>query len=716
MKKRSIAVSILVPAISILIVFVVAQTLLNGSQSSQAAKKLTDELLSVSIQQNATLFSSIAADSYGAVTALEPVINEMRKGGTSRESVINTLGHIVENSPAIYGIWTGWEPNAYDGKDAQYANQPYHDETGRFIPYCYSTSAGLGIDILKDYTDTVAGEYYQGPLNSGKIYMTEPYSYEIDGVSTLLYSIGVPIKDDSGKVIGVIGVDVKMDTANDALNKSKIMETGYVFTLSPAGLISTHPKPELLMTSYTSNWLKTFEADIKALEANGGSFTREGFSDVTNTYNYLAAQAVAIGATGKYWIVCGVIPRATVNESSTQLIILSIIVGVALILAIGFALFLLVRSQLKELPFITKMADTLALGDIDGVSITGIDSQTTKNEVSLLKRAFSNTVDTVREQVEALQRISKGDLTVTVSPKSDKDLLNVALSDMLKANNNAFSEILAAAEQVQTGSKQIANGSQALAQGSTQQAAAVEQLSSSISQIAHKTKENSDMAKKAASLSNAIKQNADKGSSQMNEMMEAVKQINDASLSISKVIKVIDDIAFQTNILALNAAVEAARAGQHGKGFAVVAEEVRSLAAKSAAAAKDTSGLISSSMEKAELGSRIASETAVSLQEIVSGINQSASIVSDIAKSSEEQTLGIAQINTGIDQVAQVVQQNSATAEESAAASEEMSSQSALLRELVDQFKINDESERRYPALTESSSRNKKLTLPPRRN
>jgi len=244
-------------------------------------------------------------------------------------------------------------------------------------------------------------------------------------------------------------------------------------------------------------------------------------------------------------------------------------------------------------------------------------------------------------------------------------------------------------------SRQISDGAQALAQGSTEQAASIQELSASITDIAEKTKANADMAGRATSLADTIMKNAEKGSHQMDEMTAAVKEINQASNSISKVIKVIDDIAFQTNILALNAAVEAARAGQHGKGFAVVAEEVRNLAAKSAEAAKDTGGLIANSMEKAELGARIADSTAASLTEIVAGINESSRIVGEIAKSSEEQSTGIAQINTGIDQVAHVVQQNSATAQESAASSTEMSGQSAMLEELIMQFQQKDGAKRK---------------------
>ncbi|MDR1693149.1 MAG: methyl-accepting chemotaxis protein [Oscillospiraceae bacterium] len=287
----------------------------------------------------------------------------------------------------------------------------------------------------------------------------------------------------------------------------------------------------------------------------------------------------------------------------------------------------------------------------------------------------------------ALERIACGDLTTEIEPLSERDTLGNSARKITESLNAMFGEIQESSSQVSAGAKQIADGSQVLAQGASEQAASVEQLSGSIAEIAEKTITNAEMADHAATLAMTIMRNAERGSTQMDELTGAVREINAASHNIGKVIKSIEDIAFQTNILALNASVEAARAGLHGKGFAVVAEEVRNLATKSSAAAKDTGALIADSIEKAALGAKIAGETATSLTEIVAGINESYKLVLDISRSSETQTLGIAQINKGINLVAQVVQQNSATAEESAAASEEMSGQSEALLSLIAQFK-----------------------------
>lgn len=305
----------------------------------------------------------------------------------------------------------------------------------------------------------------------------------------------------------------------------------------------------------------------------------------------------------------------------------------------------------------------------------------------MISRMISNPV---KRLVGAANQLAEGDLDVEITSTTTDEVgvLASAFKRMTDNLNDVMANISSAAEQVSAGSKQVSDSSIALSQGATEQASSVEQLTASLEEISAQTTQNAGSANQANEIAETAKKNAIQGNEQMKEMLAAMEEINDSSNSISKIIKVIDEIAFQTNILALNAAVEAARAGQHGKGFAVVAEEVRNLAARSANAAKETTAMIEGSIKKVEGGTKIANETATALNQIVEGVAQVATFVSEIATASNEQAIGISQVNQGIIQVSSVVQTNSATSEESAAASEELSSQAGLLKEQVSRFKL----------------------------
>lgn len=370
------------------------------------------------------------------------------------------------------------------------------------------------------------------------------------------------------------------------------------------------------------------------------------------------------------------------RTASVSTVVMLIIIFVGLLMSV-FLGFFISRSISHPVIQLMNAADQLALGDVN-VDIHG----DRKDEIGRLMQSFGKMIANIREQALAVEKIANGDLTVEVKVRSENDLLGRKLSEMIEKNNEVLSNINSASEQVASASKQVAAASQALSQGSTEQASSIEEITSSIEEIATQTQENAENANQANELATIAKNRAAEGKQQMKDMLSAMTEINESSNNISKIIKVIDDIAFQTNILALNAAVEAARAGQHGKGFAVVAEEVRNLAARSADAAKETTAMIEESIKKVNDGTTIANFTATALNQIVEEVAKAADLVREIAIASNEQASGIAQISQAINQVSQVVQNNSTTSEESAAASEELSSQAELLKDLVNQFKL----------------------------
>lgn len=346
---------------------------------------------------------------------------------------------------------------------------------------------------------------------------------------------------------------------------------------------------------------------------------------------------------------------------------------------------LLVNLQrLSKGQLICDMA--VSQGDSDTKDIQDLFNEISNN----LHSSFSAIKGYVAEVAQTLGKMAAGDLTDSIHSEylGDFIALKDSINKIVTNLNSVFGEILTSADQVASGTQQVSNGSQDISQGATEQASAIEQLSASITQIAAQTKDNAMNANEANEFSLNAQKAAIDGNSQMKNMQTAMAEINESSENISKIIKVIDDIAFQTNILALNAAVEAARAGVHGKGFAVVAEEVRNLAARSANAAKETTTLIEGSISKVEIGTKIADRTASALANIVDFVEKEVQLVGKIAAASNEQASGIVQINKGIDQLSNVVQSNSAVAEQAAAASEELTGQADMLKQMIMQFKL----------------------------
>jgi len=356
----------------------------------------------------------------------------------------------------------------------------------------------------------------------------------------------------------------------------------------------------------------------------------------------------------------------------------------ALLLSQLIAYFIIRAIRIPVLKAV-RMAEDVSMGDLD----TSIDVQQ-KDEIGVLADTMKRMVHNLKGLVRLAEKIALGDLTVRVKPLSDKDVLGHALKTMVKKLSETIAEINISADNVAAGAAQMNSANQAMSQGATEQASSLEEISSSMNEIAAQTRQNAENASQANRLAVETKMLAERGNEQMARMVSAMKEINESSSNISKIIKVIDEIAFQTNLLALNAAVEAARAGRYGKGFAVVAEEVRNLAARSAKAAKETADMVEGSVRKVEGGTDMADKTAGALKEIVAAASKVTDLVAEIAAASNEQAQGVSQITAGLGQIDHVTQQNTAHAEESASAAEELSSQAMVLQQLVSTFKVDE--------------------------
>lgn len=372
------------------------------------------------------------------------------------------------------------------------------------------------------------------------------------------------------------------------------------------------------------------------------------------------------------------------------------IVGVFCFVTVILVALAIVKMLVNPINQLKDVAAALAQGKLKGSSeIVTYQSRDELGQLADAMRFSMETLDSYVDEISAqLERLAGGDLTASRDEITDYlgDFASIKTSmvTILTSFNTAIMDIYTASLQVDVGSEQVSSGAQALSQGATQQASAIEELSATIAEVSNHVNANAQNAVNASKISNEAGNGIMESNKYMQQLMDAMEEINRTTGQIERIIKTIEDIAFQTNILALNAAVEAARAGAAGKGFAVVADEVRSLAAKSAEAAKNTNTLIGSTVGAVRNGMNVAEETSKALQEVVEKAHTVDQRVSEIAAGSAEQADKIEQISNGIEQIAAVVHNNSATAEQSAAASEELAGQAALMKEQIGKFKLYD--------------------------
>ncbi|MBR5485003.1 MAG: methyl-accepting chemotaxis protein [Oscillospiraceae bacterium] len=534
--------------------------------------------------------------------------------------------------------------------------------------------------------DITSREWFKTMAAKNDTATSDPYQDTSSG--KMCITAAAPVFDNGGNLLGAVGIDIALDVLSQTLSQIKIGQTGYLIVTDSTGVIIYHPNSELLSKNITS--LNLGEA-VDAAMTSPQDTAYVNFTSVTGSEVHGSVKNIASNG----WHVMSVMPDDEYSAQANMVLTRINSTFGFIIIVLAVIIFFMSNTVVKPLVRLAAAVQQIAEGnlEVDANARTNDELKLLGESVTAIVQRLKLNMEYIKEVSFVLERIGQGDLEFELNQDYSGEFkqLKDSMINVRKNLSETLMSITQLSNQVSSNADQVSSGAQALSQGATEQASAIEELAATINEISAQVQTTASNAQEARARAIESAQQTDDGNKHMNELTHAMNEISSTSAEIGKIIKAIEDIAFQTNILALNAAVEAARAGAAGKGFAVVADEVRNLASKSAEAAKNTTVLIENSITAVEKGTAIAEETAKVLEGVMESSNALNEIIELISQAANEQAESIAQVTQGVDQISGVVQTNSATSEESAAASEELFNLANTMKAQIQKFKIGSE-------------------------